>query len=199
MKPEILVAHVTTPVPASLIRSTLLRSSLELLRARGYYDRYIEALDPRHRETLLGSLAPVWIPIEPALAHYAACDAMNLSVPERVALGEAVGDRVQGPLTQALIQGARTVGVTPLTLFARFDTLWGRVLLGGSAQVTKLGPKDVSVELLKAQIPRYAYCRTAITGIFRLGLKIGGARTAYISPGTYDERDDRFIVRAAWV
>ncbi len=181
------------------IRSTLLRSSLELLRARGYYDRYLEVLDRRHRDAIVGLVAPMWLPVDLALAHYAACDAMNLSVAERVALGEAVGDRVHGSFTKALIQGARAVGVTPFTLFTRFDSLWARLFQGGSAEVTKLGPKDLSVELLQARVPRFAYCRTAITGIFRLGLKLGGARSAYVSPGTYDERADRFVVRAAWV
>jgi hypothetical protein len=199
LKPEVLVAHARVPVPVRRVRSTLLQSSLGFLRARGHYDRYIEVLDPRHREAILGSLAPAWMPVEILLAHYAACDALHLPLPERIALGEGVGERVQGAFMKTIIQGARAVGVTPFTLLERFDALWERVFLGGSTEVTRLGPKDASVEFLHTLVPRFEYCRTAFAGIFRAGIKLGGGRTAYITPIAYDERADRFALRAAWV
>jgi hypothetical protein len=199
VRPEVLVEHVKAPVPVRRVRSTLVQSSVGFLRARGHYDRYLAVLDGRHREAIVGSLAPGWMDVEVVLAHYAACDAMNLPLAERVALGEGVGERVQGPFMKTIIQGARAVGVTPFTLFARFDALWERVFEGGSTEVTKVGPKDVSVEFLHALVPRFEYCRTALAGIFRAGIKLGGGRSAYITPLSYDPQADRFVLRASWV
>jgi hypothetical protein len=198
MASEIIIAHERPFRPATAVRSTLLQSSLGFLRARGHFDRYLELVDPARKDAILGSLAPAWLPIDLALAHYGACDRLGLSLEERVALGEAVGDRIQGTFMKTLIQGARAVGFTPFTLFARFDALWGRLFQGGSVELTKTGPKDVSVEILGAKVTQFTYFRTAFTGIIRAGFKVAGVRVGYVHDGPWDGRTDRFVIRASW-
>lgn len=199
MAPEILIPHNRPPRPATAVRSTLLQSSIAFLKTRGHYDRYLAVLDPAEKEAILGSLAPAWLPIDLAIAHYGACDALDLALAEQVALGESVGDRIQGTFMKTLIQGARAVGVTPFTLLSRFDVLWGRLFQGGSVEVTRTGPKDIAVEILGANLPRFAYFRTAFTGIIRAGFKVVGVRTAYVHDGPWDSRADRFVLKGSWV
>jgi len=183
MVAEIVIAHARPTRLATAVRSTLLQSSLGFLRTRGHLDRYLLVLDPANKEAILGSIAPAWLPIELAVAHYGACDRLDLSLEERVALGEAVGERIQGPVMKTITRGARAVGVTPFTLLTRFDSLWGRLFQGGSIQVTKTGPKDIEVEILGARVSRFAYFRTGFTGLARAGLRVTGVRVAYVHTG----------------
>jgi hypothetical protein len=196
---EIIIPHALSIVPASHVRSTLLQSSLGFLRTRGHYERYLRLLEPRHFEAVTGTLAPVWLPIEVALAHYAACDALGLDDAERVAIGEAVGDKIQGTFMQTIVKSARAAGVTPWILLGRFDRFWGRLVQGGSVQLTKVGPKDLTIDMLAARLPRYDYFRTAFVGVVRAGFKFVGVRTAYVKQGAWQPERDRFVIQAAWV
>jgi hypothetical protein len=176
-----------------------LQSSVAQLRARGHFERYLARLDPDRRDILLGPHPPTWTPIDGALAHYRACERLDLSIEERVVLGEAVGDKIQGPFVAALVQSARAVGLSPYTLLGRFDALWERLFQGGSAQVTKTGPKDVTIELVGAKLPRYDYFRTGFTGIVKAGFRLVGTRAAYAQQVGWDSRSDRFVLRVSWV
>lgn len=49
---------------AAAIRSTLIVSAIQTLRARGYYDRYVTELGADHREKILALIAGAWLPIE---------------------------------------------------------------------------------------------------------------------------------------
>lgn len=197
--PEIIVAHAAPIVVASHVRSTLLQSSLAFLRSRGHYERYVSLLDPAHIEVIVGTLAPTWLPIELGLAHYAACDALALDDMERIAIGEAVGDKIQGTFMSTLVKTVRGAGVTPWVLLERFDRLWGRLFQGGSVQLVKVGPKDLTIELRGAQLTRFEYFRTAFIGVVRAGFKLVGVRAAYVKHGTWQASSDRFVMNAAWV
>ena len=196
---EVIIAHLSPLKPATQARSTLLQSSLNYLRERGHYATYLEIVSPVHRETIVGSLAPSWLPIEVALAHYRACDALPLSGEERVAIGESVGDRIQGTFMRTLVQTARQAGVTPWLLFKRFDRMWERLFQGGSVEVVQVGPKDLTVEVRGAQVSQFGYFRTAFTGVVRAGFKFVGVRAAYVHESPWDGVNDRYVMRAAWV
>ena len=98
----------------SHVRATLLASSMQTLRSRGLYDRYAALLDPAHRDAVLNSVALEWLPVERAFAHYAACDHLQLSADEQVAMGRDVSLRTQGSALGMLAKLARGVGVTPM-------------------------------------------------------------------------------------
>ena len=196
---DVIIAHLSPLKPASHVRSTLLQSSLNFLRDRGHYDAYLARVSPQYRDTIVSALAPSWLPIEVGVAHYRACDALPLSSDERIAIGEAVGDRIQGTFMRTLVQAARTAGVTPWTLFKRFDRMWERLFQGGSVEVTQVGPKDLTVEVRGAQVSQFAYFRTGFTGVVRAGFKFVGVRAAYVNESPWDAARDRYVMRAAWV
>jgi hypothetical protein len=196
---EVIIAHLTPLRPASHVRSTLLQSSLNFLRERGHYDAYLRIVSPEYRDTIVSSLAPGWLPIEVGVAHYRACDALPLSPEQRIAIGESVGDRIQGTFMRTLVQTARSAGVTPWLLFKRFDRMWERLFQGGSVEVVQVGPKDLTVEVRGAQVSQFGYFRTAFTGVVRAGFKFVGVRAAYVNESPWDGANDRYVMRAAWV
>jgi hypothetical protein len=195
---EVIIPHQAPPSSATHVRSTLLQSSLNFLRERGHMDRYERIVPAEHRDAILGTLAPTWHPIEVGLAHYGACDRLGLPPAELVAIGQAVGDRIQGTFMKTLVQSARAAGVTPWLLFKRFDRMWDRLFQGGSIELVKVGPKDLTVEVLGGRCSQYQYFRTAFTGVVRAGFKFVGVRAAYVNEGPWDSRRDSFVMRAAW-
>lgn len=195
---EIIIAHAPMVKPASQVRSTLVQSSLATLKVCGHYQRYLDVVAREHRDTILNAIAPSWLPIEVALAHYAACDALALDNEQMVTIGEATGDRVHGAFMETLTRAARGMGVTPWLLLKRFDALWGRLMQGGSIELTKVGPKDLLIEVSRMGLPRFAYFRTAFCGVVKSGYKYVGVRAAYVRVSTWDERSDRLVMRAAW-
>jgi hypothetical protein len=196
---EVIIRHTAPILPARSVRSTLIQSSLATLKTEGHYERYLSLLAERHRETILGSISPSWLPIEVALDHYQACDDLALGHEQLVAIGESVGDRMQGPFMETLTRAARGMGVTPWVLLKRFDVLWGRLLQGGSFELTQTGPKDLTIEIRSALLPRFGYFRHAFCGVVKAGFKYVGVRASYVRLGRWDVRTDSFNMHAAWV
>jgi hypothetical protein len=177
----------------------MLQSSLAFLRERGYFERYCVLLEPQYRATIVESLAPVWMPIEVGLAHYAACDALNLSAAEQKAIGESVGARLQGTMMSSFMRTAREAGIaTPLFYLGRADRLYKRLIQGGSTQITRTGPKDVEIELLGSRLTRSSYYRAAFLGMARASLTFFGA-SGFAKQLAFDAGADRFVISVAWV
>jgi hypothetical protein len=195
---EVIIPHQTPMRLATHVRSTLLQSSLATLRMRGHMERYLQLVDPVYRDEIIGSIAPGWLPIALGDAHYRACDALELGNDELLEIGEAVGDRMQGPYMDTLTRTARNLGVTPWLLLKRFDALWGRLFQGGSFELTKVGPKDLTIEIRGARLSSSSYFRRGFCGVVRAGYKYVGVRAAYVKIGGWDPRSDRFVMSAAW-
>jgi hypothetical protein len=196
---EKIIAHAAVIRPLTAVRSTLIQSSINSLKVAGHFDRYVQLLDPLHREVVLNTLAPTWLPLEAGMAHYGACDALNLDARQMRDVAERVGDRIQGTFLKALTRGARAAGITPWTLLNHFDRIWGRLFQGGSVEVTREGPKDVTIDMRSAVIPRFEYVRVGFTGLFRGGFKFVGVANPHINIVQWNERKDEFTVHAAWV
>jgi hypothetical protein len=196
---QILIAHTQSVKPATTIRSTVLQSSVASLRQRGHFDRWLTLVDERHRATIVESLAPSWMPIEVALAHYAACEALELPLSEQMAMGEAVGDRIQGSFLTTLMKSARAAGYNPMILLSQFDRLYGRLFQGGSVQLTQTGPKDADVEVRGMQATCFPYFRIAFAGVVRAGFLFAGVRTGYVKQGAYKSTSDTLVLHTSWV
>lgn len=181
------------------IRSTLIQSSLNTLRGRGHYDRYLTLLDPTHRSTLLETLAPEWLAPEAAAAHYAACDALGLSQAELHDIGEAVGERIQGTFIGTLVRRARTVGLNPWVVVPQFDRLRERLMLGGGTEVARVGPKDCTVDVRVLQLCRYAYFRAAFCGVLTSVLKLGAGKAVSARVTSAGGFEQRCVFRCSWV
>src|SRR5688572_27123859 len=72
------------------VRSTLLQSSLQTLREHGLFERYVALLPKEYHEPILLTLAPSWLPVEVAMAHYRCCDQLSLDDTALQRFGETV-------------------------------------------------------------------------------------------------------------
>lgn len=181
------------------VRSTLIQSSLNTLRQRGHFERYASLIEAQHRERILGSLAPEWLPIDVAVAHYAACDALQMGQNELQEIGEEVGNRIQGTFLGTIVRRARAVGLTPWIPLVQIGRLWERLFEGGAPALFKVGPKDALVDMHHLTLCRFAYFRAAFCGVLTSGIKLGAGRAVHTRILDLREPDRRMRVRAEWV
>ena len=187
---------------SSAVRSTLIQSSLNALRGRRLYDRSrfdygrlqapantpdlrgahvvllerLEHLPAEYHELVLRTLAPTWLPMRAAVAHYTACDALGLSELEQVDIGGAVGQHIQHSFLQTIARTSQNLGVTPWIMLKQLHRLWDRTFVGGGCAVFKVGPKDARVDMHGLAIAGIPYFRNAWRGAFNVGLTIFSTR-----------------------
>jgi hypothetical protein len=196
---EIILAHPVTIASVSAVRSTLIQSSLATLRERGFYERYLRLLDRSYHDAIFDTLTPAWLPLDIAMAHYSACEALDLEHDELLRIGQAVGDRIQGSYIGVVARGAKLAGVTPWVLLNHLDRIWSRMFQGGAVAVTKVGPKDAIIDIQGVSLASFDYFRIAFSGLFIAGAKLASARTANVEPVYGRCGRDRLVYRAAWV
>jgi hypothetical protein len=183
--------------PVRAIRSTVLIGSFGELREHGHFDTYVAALPPHARDLLVSTVAGVWIPIDLALVHYAACDSLGLSADTIAALGRGVFDRIRGTLLGTTVRMAKEVGVTPWTVLPHLQRFWDRAYQGGGLRVTKLGPKEASGEVTQAAMAESFYFRNALRGLV-VGVLEMFCQKAYVSI-TVERRSGTIDYRMQWV
>ncbi len=149
------------------VRSSLVLSSVQSIRARSLFDVYVRKLTPEDRGAILESASSDWLTMKLARAHYEACDALGLTLAEQIAIGGEVGDKVQKSFIGLLLRAARSAGATPWIVLGHMDRIWTRVFNGGGgAVVTKLGPKEATVRFVGLPIIDVPYLRNAFRGAF---------------------------------
>jgi hypothetical protein len=165
---QLLAEHQSSDGPSVVqIRGSLIVSSLQTLRDLELYERYLACLPQPMHDQVLYVLAASWVPVDIALAHYAACDAMQLSEAELESIGQHVSRRIMGTFLATLMRSARLV-VTPTSVPLRqYPRLWDRLMLGGSCRVGMLGPKEGRIESMGVPMFRYRYFRIAYVGLIR--------------------------------
>lgn len=152
---------------ATGVRGSLIASSLQTLREQGYYERYLVQLPKAFQEQVLYVLASSWLPLDAAMAHYGACEAMDLSEGELVKIGESVSQRIMGTFLGTMLRSSRSVGATlsPWIPLRQYGRVCDRLLSGGVHRVKELGPKDAEIQTTGVQMFRFRYFRTATLGI----------------------------------
>jgi hypothetical protein len=196
---QILIAHTEPVARVSSVRSTLLQGSLQAIREFGLYERWSAQLGEAERALIVDSIAPTWLPIEVALAHYEACDRMGVDEAQQAQIGAAVGARVQGTLLGTAGKLARNVGVTPDVAARCFSPLWARLFQGGSLQIEQAGPKDLMLEFRQSVLPRCPYYRGTLCGNVRSSAQLLGVKVAYSKQLAYDAGKDRLQIKLSWV
>ncbi len=146
-------------------RSSWLASSLRALRTRGYFDAYQRRLPPAFHTPVLESLAGAWLPIDVAVAHYAAIDSLGISPSVMFDMGREVQDHAQAILAPLALRAAKDAGVTPWVVFGQAKKLWERTWRGGDFAVDKLGPKDAELEIVGWTVASSSYIRHAMRGV----------------------------------
>jgi hypothetical protein len=181
------------------VRGTLLVSSLQALREYGYFERYLANLPAPQHDEILFCVANSWLPVELAMSHYGACDAMGLSDRELEAVGEAVSQRIMGTFLGTMLRSGRSVGATPSPWIPlrQYGRICDRLLEGGHHRVTEVGPKDALVETSGVPMFRFRYFRTATLGIMR-GAAGMFAKTCFAKETGHSDAE-RIQVSLRWV
>jgi hypothetical protein len=175
--------------PVTGVRSTLLASSLQAIRERGLVDAYTAALPQRHHDQVLRTLAPVWLPVDAALAHYKAVDSLRLSEEDVLSIGRGVGDRLHGTFLGTLVRGARHAGFTPWSIASKVDRVWSRVFEGGAIGVVKLGPKEGVLSIRGLPLLSVDYFRVGWRGVLCASVESVAHRCYVRETGRFAEPD----------
>jgi hypothetical protein len=183
--------------PVVKVRSTLLASSVLGLRERGLMDRYLAALPKEVQPTILETITGQWLDVKFAMDHYRACETLGLSVDEQFASGWRTADRIQNSVLGTLVRAAKKAGVTPWTGLEQFQRLWDRLLLGGSAAVYRMGPKDARVEIHGVPMVQFEYFRNGWRGMFGGSGQLFASRVYVHEIATYTTAT-RTAFRISW-
>jgi hypothetical protein len=182
----------------SHVRSTLVISSVQSIKNHALYEHYVKQLDPGMLETISSMIAGSWLPVETAMKHYRACDALGLSLTNEIALGYEVGNRIQSSLLGLLLKGAKGTGATPWTGLGYLDRLWERVFSGGGVGLTKLGPKEARAVFHGLPLLSIPYFRHAFRGTMLAGLELFCSK-AYLNDVERERPEVSFTFRVSWV
>lgn len=165
MNDDVVLALPSPVRPFTRLRSTVVLASIESLRLRGWFDDYLRALDPAHRDTLVNAVAATWLPLEAAKAHYAACDSLPLTPDQQAQAGRGTFDGSRGTLMGTAIGLARGAGVTPWEVMPQLQRIWDRGCDGGGILVVRAGPKDAHVDIVQCPLLASPYMRHGMRGL----------------------------------
>jgi hypothetical protein len=158
---------------AKELRSTLIVSSFEALRRRELLERYRQLVDPMYRETLLSTVAGLWLPVEAGMAHYEAVDRLGFSAEQQAGIGGEVSQKIHDTLLGVVMKMATNAGVTPWTLLPKGNQLYSRLFQGGGGtRILKLGPKEARADIVGVPILAVPYFRNAIRGLYQAGISV---------------------------
>ena len=180
------------------VRSTLVTSGLGQLRERQLFDRYLAAMPPRHRDSVPGLTAGVWLPTEFMLAHYAAWDSLMLSTEHVRAIGMAIASRAADSFLGSLKHIASGLGATPWTMLAQYQRLWSRAFDGGGIRISRVGPKEATLAFSEIPFAQSAYFRGSLLALHENGLTLFATKV-YARVLTATLAPTRFEIRIAWV
>jgi hypothetical protein len=158
--------HATLPIVTE-VRSTIVVSAIQTLRARGIYERYLDSLPAPTRDRIVSLIAGIWVPIDLAVEHYRAMDRLGLETATIEAIGGEVADRVNKSVLSLAVTLSKQVGATPwraLSVAHKVNDINWR---GGDIQVTKLGPKEARYEWAGQPCAAVPYFVTAFGGFLR--------------------------------
>lgn len=196
---EIIVPYDPAAGPVTAVRNFVLQASLAKLREQGHFERYTRLIAPDTLEQLTAmSIAPGWVPIELALAHYEACDSLMLTREQFSAMGSAVGERIQETILVSSAKKTRDADFDPWSVHAPLNRMWARLYQGGSVQVVKAGPRDKLLEHRGFQLSRCHYYRQAQAAALKtVHSAIGGAKVE-TKVESYSPARDELIIRVSW-
>jgi hypothetical protein len=184
--------------PMTHVKGTWIASAVLGLREHGQFDAYRSLLEPRYREVLSNISTGDWHPVEILLAHYEACERLQIPPEETLAIAEHVSSRAQGGVLAFSARLAASAVVTPWVAMAQLNRLWSRMARGGGIGVFKLGPKEARIELVEFPGSRYRYCQLSMRGILQGSLSLFCNRV-YVSAVPGLDSATQIGMRVSWV
>jgi hypothetical protein len=183
---------------ATHCRGTLIHASRRMLQARGHFDAYRAHLAPEDETVIASSVAGMWLPIEVGVAHYRACNTLDLPEDEQLHLGAAVVHEMQRTFIGTVLRAAgRGIGVSPLIGLEKFFSVYARTIKGGGGRMVRIGPKDVRVEFVGVPFADIHYFRVAYRGCIQAGCEFF-ARRAVAAELSAHRSATSVVYRIAW-
>ena len=185
--------------PAAIaVRSTLVVNSVSALREHGLVEQYLAALPAAEHERMLHLTAGAWEPVELAMAHYRACDALD--VPDSVIdeIGYASGRNINESFLKVVTRLSVEAGLSPWSALTRSPQLIDRIWQGTASAVYKLGPKEARFEWHGQPLAPSRYFRLAFGAFLRSTLEVF-AKTVYVRLVPARCREDVVVYRCSWV
>ncbi len=176
----------------------MLLSARSALTKAGWFESYEVHLSVAARTTLREMVAGAWLPIELAVEHYAACDALGLSHVTQQSLGKANADLIRGTLMGTVARLAQTAGSTPLTLLEHMPRFWSRIFDGGSVTNHVRGPKEADIFVSADPVTQSDYFRHGLLGFAEMMLGMLSTRI-YARIHSFDQREGKVVYRVQWV
>jgi hypothetical protein len=195
---EIFIPHDPAAGPVTAVKNLLIQSSLAQLKANDHYERYVTMIAPNVLEDLLARMAPSWIPVELAMAHYEACENLNLNIDETAAVGTSVGDHLQNTTLVSRAKKVRAEDFDVWGAYSQMYRMWARLYQGGSVQVVRLGPKTQLIEQRGFPMNRFRYFRQAQVAAFAAAYEALGVELSCVKVERHSPARDEVAFRVAW-
>jgi hypothetical protein len=183
---------------ATHVRTTLLVSSLQSLRRRDRMDEYLEHLPAERHAAMQSMIAGQWVPMQLAVDHYQACQALRLTTAEMNLIGKEVGDRIEGTFLATMVRMAGRVGATPWTALLQSGRLYERIFRGGGGlSIVRVGPKEARAHLAGVPLAGITYFNVAMAGVFEVGAELFCSK-AYAREVPGSRTPTRVALQIAW-
>lgn len=184
--------------PVTQVRSTLIVSGIQALRARGFYEQYLAVLEPSLRAKFSALTTGEWLPIELGVAHYRAADKLRLDTRTIEGIGGEVATRINSTPLSVAIKLSKRVGVTPwtaLSLAHRINDLNWR---GGDIAIWKAGAKEALYQWVGQPCASVPYFLTSFSGYLR---ELSGlfAQKAHARPVPEQCTPTTIMCRISWI
>ncbi len=198
---EIVVPHLAPQAQVPLVtsvRGTVIVASLRGLRSRGYGEQYMEALEPRFRDTVASLTAATWLPIDFGIAHYEACDRLDLDRTTIEEIGAESARFINETILSVVVKLSTQSGVTPWFCLSYANKLCTRTWVGSSFAGFRVGPKEARLEWIQQPAARYRYFRMAF-GAFSAAICRLFAQTLYVREMPNRSSNTSVSYRISWV
>jgi hypothetical protein len=193
---EIIIPHDPAAGPVTQVKNLLIQFSLDQLRDGGHYDAYSKLVAPDVLQDLLARLAPGWLPVELAVAHYEACDKLGLDAEQLDRVGRLVGDRIQDATLVSAAKRARERDFDIWSAMSQIHRTWSRLYQGGSVQFVKIGPKDLLLEERGYPMNRCQYFRRGHLG--SLAARFAALGTELTRREVLEVEADDVVIHLGW-
>ena len=160
-------------------------------------ERYVELLPPEVQGRVFSITALEWIPLDEAMACYAACDALDLSASDQREVGRVVSAANNGALIETIARLAGGLGVTPWVALKDLNKVWLRSNRGGAVAVYKASERSARIELWRVPLVASSFFCTSMCGAVEAGIRLF-RKTATVSEVREERGADGLTLTATW-
>jgi len=188
--------RANTPL-VDAVRGFVFSSGRTWFQKQGLIDSYLAELPDALRDRAFTITALEWIPLDEALACYAACDALHLSGEQQREVGRFVSSANNGALIETIARLAGGLGVSPWGPLKGLHKVWLRSNRGGAVAVYRTSERSARIELWRVPLVQSPFFCTSMCGAIEAGLLLF-RKTATVTEVRDEATEDGLTMRATW-